>query len=149
MLEGVSSGVQSNREWISDVEDRVDDAVGRVDATRREASEFRSDVESEFENVQKEIRSVENWFSEEVRDVEDVIQDEVGNVEERMDALDSSFEEFSSVQRRQNQRMIRELTRIRRLQERTVWDKARSTVEKGVEACESAIEYVGNNINLL
>jgi chromosome segregation ATPase len=139
MLDGVSTGLQENRKWISDVEDRVDDAVGRVDATRREASDFKSDVEDEFESVQKEIRSVENWMGDELGMTQELIQEEVGSVEERVDALDSSFDEFSSVQRRQNQRMIRELTRIRRLQERSMWDKARSTVGKGVEACKSAV----------
>lgn len=146
MVEGVASGVQQNREWISDVEDRVGDAVERVDATRREASRFRDDVEDEFNSVEREIRSVESWMGDELEVTRGLIQEEVGgvrsdveSVESRVESLDSSFQDFSRVQRRQNQRMIQELVRIRRLQERTLIDKARSTVEQGVEACKSVI----------
>lgn len=146
MLEGVSSGVQQNREWISSVESRVDDAVGRVDATRREASSFKDDVEEEFESVHREIRSVEDWMGGELEVTQDLIREQVGGVRERVEALDSSFDEFSKLQRRQNQRMIQELVRIRRLQERSVWDKARSSVGKAVEACGSVIGSVSDSV---
>jgi archaellum component FlaC len=137
MVDGISEGVQSNREWISDVEDRVDDAVNRVDASREEFHGFRSDVVEELQSVEQEIDSVEKWFSEEVRDTQDLVQERVGDVESEVGSLRETVEEGN---RRQNQLLeaiLREQRKTRRLQERTVLDKARDVVESVKEKAVS------------
>lgn len=142
----VSEDLQQNRERISEVEERVDDTVERVDASRREFHEFRSSVDEELGSVEKEIDSVENWFSEEIRDTQALIQERVGDVESKVDGvrsdvqgLDSSFNEFLRVQKRQNERMIEELTRMRRVQERSWMDKARDVVDSAKEKAGSLL----------
>lgn len=75
-VDAVSSGLQQNRRQLSEVEDRVDDSVERVDATRQEFHGFRTDVVDEMQSMEKEIDSVESWFSEEVRDTQDLVQEE-------------------------------------------------------------------------
>jgi len=158
-VEGVSKGLQQNREWISDVEDRVDSSVKRVDAARREFHEFRSDAVEKIQGNKEEIESVEKWFADEIRDTEELVHQRVGKVQEELEDLDQSLEEnFSELQdqnlrqlnevkrltrtiaegqeqsRRQRQSMREELEQLRRLQERSVWDKARNSVKSAVES---------------
>lgn len=137
MVEGVSEGVQSNREWISDVEDRVDDAVNRVDASREEFHGFRSDVVEEVQSVEQELDSVEKWFSEEVRDTQDLVQERVGDVESEVGSLRETVEEGNRRQDQLLEAILREQRKTRRLQERTVLDKARDVVESVKEKAVS------------
>jgi predicted nucleic acid-binding Zn-ribbon protein len=139
-VEGVSEGLQQNREWLNEVEKRVDDSVERVDATRQEFHEFRDSVDDKVEDVEEELESVESWFSEEVRDTQDLIQERVGDVEEDVESLDDRFTDFLEMQKVQNQRLIEELTRIRRVQERTWWDKVRDTARDLADAGKTVVE---------
>lgn len=129
MVEGVSEGVQSNREWISDVEDRVDDAVNRVDASREEFHGFRSDVVEEMQSVEQEIDSVEGWFADEIRDTQDLVQERVGDVESEVGSLRETVEQGNRRQDQLLEAILREQRKTRRLQERSVLDKARDVVE--------------------
>jgi len=128
-VDGVSQGVQSNQEWISDVENRVDSTVRRVDSTREEFHGFQRDVVEEIGNVEQEIDSVENWFSEEVRDTQDLVQERVGDVESEVQDLEETIEQGNRQQNRLLQEILEEQRKTRRLQERTVLDKARDAVE--------------------
>jgi archaellum component FlaC len=141
-VEGVSEGLQQNREWLNEVEERVDDSVERVDATRQEFHEFRDSVDDKVEDVEEELESVESWFSEEVRDTQDLIQKRVGDVEEDVESLDDRFTDFLEMQKVQNRRLIEELTRIRRVQERTVVDKVRDTARDLADAGKTVVESV-------
>lgn len=124
----VSSGLQQNRRQLSEVEDRVDDSVKRVDATRREFHGFRSDVVDEMESVEKEIDSVENWFSEEVRDTQDLVQERVGDVESEVQELEETVDQGNRRQDQLLEAILREQRKIRRMQERTMLDKTRDVV---------------------
>jgi len=140
-LDGVSSGLQQNRKWVSDVEDRVDDTVQRVDAGRREFHEFKESTEEDIKDNRQEIESVENWFSEEVRDTQNLVQDRVGDVELKIedvqssvDGLGSQFSQLMEMQKEQNREIIQELRRLRQLQERSIWNKIRDSVKIAVES---------------
>jgi uncharacterized coiled-coil protein SlyX len=159
-LEGVSEGLQSNRDWISDVEKRVDDAVKRVDASRKEFHDFRSEAREDIKDNKQEIDSVENWFADEIRDTEELVNKQVGKLQDNLSDLDEGVEELqdqsteqleavkeltsvivegqmqNEKQRRQLQEEVR---RLRRVQERSVWDKARSSLKSVGKAVKSVL----------
>lgn len=102
-VEGVSQGLQQNREWISDVEDRVDDAVGRVDATRRE-------VRQQVQHLQENRDAVKQAV---------VSNSEVSKVQAQ------AIQEMGQ----QQKEVLNEIRQLRKIQERTWMDKARDVVE--------------------
>ncbi|WP_313694187.1 hypothetical protein [Halorarum halobium] len=153
-VDGVSEGLQQNREWISDVEERVDDAVGRVDGTRREFSQLKDDVNTDIE-------SLEDKIGEEVESTRQLVREEVGGVESQVESMEdelgtvrgtvtdltlttselqSAIEKRGERLDRQNQKMIEELQRLRRLQERSVVDRVRDTAEDLAEVGRSAVK---------
>jgi chromosome segregation protein len=159
-LEGVSEGVQQNRDWISDVESRVDDAVKRVDASRKEFHDFQSEAREEIQGNKEEIDSVENWFADEIRDTEELMHKQIGKLQDNLSDLDEGVEELQDQSNRQleavkeltsvivegqlqSERQRRELQeevrRLRRLQERSVWDKARSSLKTVGKAVKSVL----------
>jgi predicted nucleic acid-binding Zn-ribbon protein len=160
-LDGVSEGLQQNREWLSDIEDRVDDAVQRVDGTRREFSQLEDDV-----NV--DIKSLEERLDEEVESTQQLVQEKVGgvessleDVEDRVEVMNSTVTDLALAQSelqstieqrgerldRQNQEMIEELRRLRRLQERTFVDKVRDTAEGLMDVGRSAVKSAKKSLS--
>jgi phage shock protein A len=141
-VDGVSTGLQQNRRQLSEVEDRVDSAVKRVDAARKEFHGFRSNVVEEIGNVEQEIDSVESWFSEEVRDTQDLVQERVGDVESEVQDLEETVEQGNWQQNQLLQEILEEQRKTRRLQERTVLNKAKEVVKELKSVGASVAESV-------
>jgi predicted nucleic acid-binding Zn-ribbon protein len=126
-VDGVSEGVQLNREDFSnrfeDLEGRIGDAVERVDGTRREVSEIESGVRSNANVAKVQAETLE----------------QLASVQK---SLRQQLEEERSRRREAEQQLQETVEDIREVQQRTVFDKTRDAVESVVEKTRSAVRGV-------
>lgn len=120
-VDGVANGLQLNRvdfsDRFEDLEARVQDAVERVDATRREVSEVESTVRSNAE--------VGRVQAETLATVQETLQNAIDDERERS--------------REAEEQLLEKVEEIRKEQQRTVFDKTRDTVSSAVEKTKSVI----------
>lgn len=125
-VEGVSEGVQLNRESFSerfdDLGERIVDAVERVDATRQEVSEVEDEL-LEGIGSNAEVGRVQAETLAQLRDVQKSLLEEL--------------DEERSRRREAEQQLQETVEEIRSEQQRTVVDKARDTVSSVVERTKS------------
>jgi len=126
-VDGVSEGVQLNRESFSerfgDLEDRIGDAVERVDGTRQEVSRVESAVESNAE-----VGRVQAETLAQLRDVQKSLREQLDDERQR---------------RREAEQQLQEtVEEIRRVQQRTVVDKTRDAVGSVVDKTRSVVQGV-------
>lgn len=121
-VDGVSEGVQLNREdfseRFSDLEERIGDAVERVDGTRREVSRVESTVASNAE-----VGRVQANTLAQLRDVQNSLREEL--------------DEERSKRREAEERLQETMEEILEEQQRTVVDKARDAAASAVEKTKS------------
>ena len=126
-VDGISEGVQLNREDFSerfgDLEERIGDAVERVDGTRREVAQIESTVASNAE-----VGRVQANTLAQLRDVQNSLRQDLREEQER---------------RREAEQQLQEtVEKIREEQQRTVVDKARDAAGSVVEKTRSVVRGV-------
>lgn len=126
-MDGVSEGVQLNREDFSnrfeDLEGRIGDAVERVDGTRREVSEIESGVRSNANVAKVQAETLE----------------QLASVQK---SLRQQLEEERSRRREAEQQLQETVEDIRREQKRSVLDKTRDAAGSVVKKTRSVVRGV-------
>ncbi|MFU1780239.1 hypothetical protein ACM16X_02535 [Haloarcula japonica] len=148
---------------LDEQDERIRDAVQRVDSTRQE---FRGEIERVQRSLGEDVEALRNRMSEETSETRQLIQQEVSgvsseleSVEDQVGSMESSIEELKSQTRgqasaveelaaaierdrrrqdEQNQELLEEVQRLRRLEERSIFDKARDAAGDVKESVKSA-----------